>query len=141
MAQGACRGHPCLHPCGARKYAFADAAPPARLERDGVTKLAAQVRAVPADQHRHSQPTSALKARISTINRRIVQSTSRRGRRAVSGWQAVGSLPRPWTPSLERGRPGRWSGATGTYTPPLFPGWAWPPPLPPPLINFCASRY
>ena len=37
-----------MHPCGARKYAFADAAPPARLERDGVTKLAAQVRAVPS---------------------------------------------------------------------------------------------
>ena len=77
MAQGACRGHPCLHLCSARKYAFADAAPPARLERD-YPKLAAQVRAGTL-----SQPTSALKARISTINRRIVQSTSRMSR-AVS---------------------------------------------------------
>jgi len=67
VAQRPCRGRPCLHPCGARKYAFADAAPPARLERDGVTKLAAQVRAVPADQHRHSQPTSTQKATSSTI--------------------------------------------------------------------------
>ena len=118
MAQGACRGHPCLHPRGARKYAFADAAPPARLERDGVTKLAAQVRAVPADQRRQSQPTSALKARISTINRRIVQSTSRmsrRGCRAVSG-VAGRQHPEALDTPLHRERPGRWSGAAHSST-------------------------